>query len=85
MESDEINFTDINDLQNNSLENIQYLAFLLGFKQPSTESEKIRTVNKIESLFDTISTTKSRIDNDDNIKLFDKEYEFEDLIINRMV
>ena len=82
MESDEIN---INDLQNNSLENIQYLAFLLGFKQPTTESGKIRTVNKIESLFDTISTTKSRIDNDDNIKLFDKEYEFEDLIINRMV
>ena len=48
MESDEIN---INELQNNSLENIQYLAFLLGFKQPTTESEKIRTVNNYLILF----------------------------------
>ena len=35
----------IDNLQNNSLKNIQYLAFLFGFKSPFTELEKLHTIS----------------------------------------
>ena len=59
----------IDNLQNNSLKNIQYLAFLFGFKPPFTEPEKLHTISQIETLFNMFSNIKSKIDNDDNIKL----------------
>lgn len=40
---------DVRNLNNNSLDNIRYLDFLLEFKQPTTEQEKLSTIHKIES------------------------------------